>query len=64
MEKSQIKKIEKELLLYKIEKSKCNLYNKPFEIWKKNKRYGYYNFICYSDSDNKEQIINLILKKE
>lgn len=63
MKKSDIKKLEKEYSLYKIETSKSRINNHPFEIWRKNKRYGYYNFICYSDSNDENQIKKLILKR-
>lgn len=63
MTKSEIRKVKKEKQFYKIELSKSNSCEYKFEIWKKNKRYGYYNFICYSNSNEEEHINNLILKQ-
>lgn len=47
--------------LYKTEASKK--YNgEKFELWKKNKKYGYYNFICYIDNEDEDTINDAILK--
>ena len=55
-----IKILEKIRKLYKIEVS-CNKKRGKFEIWKKNIKYGYYNFITYTDTNDQDIIDSIIL---
>lgn len=47
--------------MYRVEKPLYNGKRIKIELWRKNKNYGYYNFVCYLNTEEPTEINNAIL---
>ena len=47
---------------YRVEYTTYPKSGRKIELWRKNKRYGYFNFVAYLVNDSEENIKNIVLK--